>query len=37
MYYWYAKGVGLVRFHYEFTILDYTQVYNQELTSADVK
>ncbi len=37
MYYWYAKGVGLVKFHYGFTIQGYTQDYTQELTSSDVK
>ncbi len=37
MYYWYAKGIGLVKMHYEFTAGGYTQKYNQELTSATIK
>jgi hypothetical protein len=37
IYSWYAKGTGMVKMHYEFAMGGYTQVYNQELTSATVK
>jgi hypothetical protein len=36
-YCWYAKGVGMVKYHYEYSIQNYTQIYNQELTSATIK
>jgi hypothetical protein len=37
MYNWYARGVGNVRMHYEGEYQGYSQVYNQELTSATIK
>jgi hypothetical protein len=37
MFYWYAKGTGLVKYHYEWSDQGYSMLYNQELTSADIK
>jgi hypothetical protein len=37
MYSWYARGVGNVKMHYEGEYQGYSQVYNQELTSATIK
>jgi hypothetical protein len=37
MYYWYAKGTGMVKAHFESSYQGYSQVYNQELTSANIK
>jgi hypothetical protein len=36
-FYWYAKGTGMVKVYYEFTMGGYTQKYSQELTSATIK
>ena len=35
-FFWYAKGVGLVKIHHEFAAGGYEQVYNQQLISADI-
>jgi hypothetical protein len=37
MFYWYAKGTGLVAVLYDYTISGFRQVFNQELTSATIK
>jgi hypothetical protein len=37
MYYWYAKGTGMVKAHFESSSQGYSQIYNQELTSATIK
>jgi hypothetical protein len=37
MFSWYARGVGNVRIHYEGEYQGYTQVYDQQLTSATIK
>lgn len=37
MFYWFAGGTGMVKLHYEFTDMGYTQVYDQSLTSATIK
>ena len=37
MYYWYAKGTGLVKLSYEWTYLGHSKVYTEELTSATIK
>ena len=37
MFSWYARGVGNVRMHYEGAYLGYSQVYDEELTSATIK
>ncbi len=34
---WYARGVGNVKTHYEGEYQGYSQVYNEELTSATIK
>jgi len=36
-FYWYAKGTGMVKSYYEYTIQGHTQKYSQELTSATIK
>ena len=37
MYYWYAKGTGLVKFYHEWTYVDFSHIYTEELTSAMIK
>ncbi len=37
MFNWYARGVGNVKMHYEGEYQGYSQVYNEELTSATIK
>lgn len=37
MFSWYARGVGNVKIHYEGEYQGYSQVYDEELTSATVK
>jgi hypothetical protein len=37
IYYWYAKGTGLVKLSYEWTFLGHSKVYTEELTSATIK
>ena len=37
MFTWYARGVGNVKMHYEGAYLGYSQVYDEELTSATIK
>jgi hypothetical protein len=37
MFNWYARGVGNVKMHYEGTYQSYSQVYDEELTSATIK
>ena len=37
MFSWYARGVGNVKMHYEGEYQGYSQVYNEELTSASIK
>jgi hypothetical protein len=37
MFFWYAKGVGSVKTHYENTYGGYTSIFNQELKSVDIK
>jgi hypothetical protein len=34
---WYAKGVGAVKTHYEYTESGYNMIFNQELLSATIK
>ena len=34
---WFAKGVGAVKTHYEFTDAGYNMIFNQELSSATIK
>ena len=37
MYYWYAKGTGLVKFYHEWTYIGYSHILTRELTSATIK
>jgi hypothetical protein len=37
VFFWYARGVGLVKSYSEFEYQNYGQVYNRELTSASIK
>jgi hypothetical protein len=37
MFSWYARGVGNVKMHYEGEYQGYSQIYNEELTSATIK
>jgi len=37
MFSWYARGVGNVKTHYEGSYTGYSQVYNEELISADIQ
>jgi len=37
MYYWFAKGTGMVKMHWDWSAQGYSQTYNQELTSATIK
>jgi hypothetical protein len=37
MFNWYARGVGNVKMQYEGTYQSYSQVYDEELTSATIK
>lgn len=37
MYYWYAKGTGLVKFYHEWTYTGFSHIYTEELTSTTIK